>query len=96
MREEKYKAKCPGHILMADPAYFEGDGKNPEEYERMEYQMPPGYKMGILLSKKWDIGICQQALIYDGPLFCPGAISGQVHGFGDRGMLQLCPVLHRD
>lgn len=54
VNSEKYKAKCPGFILMADPAYFEEDGKTRDEYDQIYYQPPPGFKMGILLEKIRD------------------------------------------
>ncbi|TGY91793.1 hypothetical protein E5329_20065 [Petralouisia muris] len=71
MRKEKYKAKCPKQILMADPAYFEGDGKNPYEYDRMAYEPPPGFKMGILLSERWDPVLAGETLYMMGLYFAP-------------------------
>lgn len=54
MANEKYRAKRPDHILMADAAYFEADGKDPEEYDIIDYQPPPEFQLGILLERKWD------------------------------------------
>ena len=54
MLEEQYKAKCPGHILMADAAYFEEGGKDLEDGDIIDYQPPPEFQLGILLERKWN------------------------------------------
>lgn len=51
MKEEKYKAKCPGHVLIADTAYLEKHGKDKKKYEVIDYQPPSGFQMGILLEQ---------------------------------------------
>ncbi len=51
MKKEKYKAKCPGHVLIADPAYLEKDKDGRTGYEVIDYRPPPGFQMGILLEQ---------------------------------------------
>ena len=51
MENEKYRAKSPRHILMADGAYFEGNGNDLDEYDLIDYQPPPEFQLGILLGK---------------------------------------------
>ena len=36
MLEEQYKAKCPGHILMADTAFFEADEKQKKKLQGID------------------------------------------------------------
>ena len=40
MKEEKYKAKCPRHIRIADPAYLEKNGKEKKKHEAIDYRLP--------------------------------------------------------
>lgn len=54
MKNEKYRAKSPRHIFMADVTYFEGNGNDLEEYDLIDYQPPPEFQLGILLEKNWD------------------------------------------
>lgn len=51
MKEEKYKAKCPGHVLIADPAYLEKNGKDKKKHEAIDYRPPSEFQMGILLEQ---------------------------------------------
>ena len=46
MKEEKYKAKCPGHVLTADTAYLEKHGKDKKKYELIDYQPHRDFKWG--------------------------------------------------
>ena len=51
MLEEQYKAKCPGHILMADTAFFEADEKQKKKYAVIDLKPPAGFQMGIVLER---------------------------------------------
>ena len=51
MKEEKYKAKCPRHIRIADPAYLEKNGKEKKKHEAIDYRPPSKFQMGILLEQ---------------------------------------------
>lgn len=73
MRKERYKAKCPGSILLADSVYAWGHDRNPETEEQViEYQPPPGFEMRIELEEigqPFDAGRLQAVMsLY----FAPG------------------------
>ncbi len=51
MKEEKYKAKCPGYVLIADAAYLEGYQNGKTESEVIGYRPPSEFQMGILLEQ---------------------------------------------
>lgn len=55
MENEKYRAKSPRHILMADASYFEEDGNEQEGYDIIDYRPPLEFQMDILFEKKWDL-----------------------------------------
>lgn len=54
MREELYKVKCPRHIVMGDPLYFEEyTGKRLQELI-VDYKPPQFFEAGVVLREEPD------------------------------------------
>lgn len=52
MKKERYKARCPGYIFVADLTHTRGHDKDPEaEKQVIESQPPSGVEMRIELEK---------------------------------------------
>ena len=73
MKKERYKARCPGSILLADPGYSWAHNRNPETEEQViAYQPQPGFEMRIGLEEvgqPFDAGRLQAVMsLY----FAPG------------------------
>lgn len=54
MREEKYRIKCPKHVLFGDPSYFEEYENDIERLRKLvvDYRPDPSFAAGMILREE--------------------------------------------
>lgn len=82
MGSEKYRAKSPRHILMADASYFEGNGNDLKEYDIIDYQPPSEFQLGILFENDRDLFLDSPILSMISLYFAPEQYLDQCMNLG--------------